>query len=282
MTCSGEHGCHYSLIQLLKKPKIVTVEEKNRENRGIYHPVFLKISFQAASKKINLCIFHSSEYAIAPFLCYSCWQHPSHCGSNQPLKTLSLLENKGVIIHTDEFQSWVQLFHALNIWLCCLYTYCLGLFFFLLYRRVCYCCPGIFTFVILRFGTCFVLISRSLKKFRNGLCPLVHSQNVDSLRANSITVGYFCWNICVQLLSVLASCSSTQYWKSDTGPRAKAPFFVEITKAAIAVDDALDYVTLNMMNGCNTDQSAGMWITWTDGYRKWESLLSCMRGCFFC
>lgn len=39
---------------------------------------------------------------------------------------------------------------------------------------------------------------------------------------------------------------------------SKSPFFEEITKAAIAVDDALDYVTLNMMNGCSRDQSAGM------------------------
>lgn len=172
-------------------------------------PCFSQISFQAASKKINLCVFHSSEYAIAPFLCYSCLQRLSLCGSNQPLKTLSLLENKGVIIHTDEFQSWVEQFHAVNIWLCCLYTYCLGLF----------CCStedcvtAVWHLYIRHFKIWDLLcfnFQKVKEKSRSG--PLVHSQNADSLRANSIAVGYFCWNIWVQLLSVLISCSSIRYW----------------------------------------------------------------------
>lgn len=40
------------------------------------------------------------------------------------------------------------------------------------------------------------------------------------------------------------------------------PILLKWLKQWVAVDEMLYYVTLNMMNGCGRDQSAGMWITW--------------------
>lgn len=75
--------------------------------------------------------------------------------------------------------------------------------FLLLYRRVCYCCPGIFTYVILKFGTCFVSISRRLKEIQewsNG--PLTECWYLESEQHRRwiFLLKYLCPTLCARLM----------------------------------------------------------------------------------